>query len=63
MVSAHDHLLQEKYRYENRKLSPDEVIAELNHLFREHGVGYQYESGMMIRVDIQIIHEEMSDQL
>ena len=59
MVSAHDHLLQEKYRYENRKLSPDEAIAELNHRFREHGVGYQYESGMMMRVDSQIIHEEI----
>jgi len=59
VVSAHDHLLQEKYRYENRKLSPDEAIAELNHRFREHGVGYQYESGMMMRVDSQIIHEEI----
>ncbi|MGD0954125.1 MAG: hypothetical protein ABR985_17335 [Methanotrichaceae archaeon] len=59
VVSAHDHLRQEKYRYENRRLSPDEAIAELNHRFREHGVGYQYESGMMMRVDSQIIHEEI----
>ena len=37
-----------QYSYENQKLSPDEAIAELNHRFREHGVGYQYESGMIM---------------
>lgn len=46
-------------QYENRKLSPDDAIAELNYRFREHGVGYQYESGMMMRVDSQLIHEEI----
>jgi len=41
------------------KLSPDKGIAELNARFREHGVGYQYESGQMIRVDSQLIHCEI----
>ena len=36
----------------------DEAIAELNHRFREHGVGYQYESGQIIRVDSQYLHSE-----
>jgi hypothetical protein len=45
--------------YENRKLQPDDAIAELNHRFREHGVGFQYESGTMIRVDSQLIHAEV----
>ncbi|BAY09417.1 STM4504/CBY_0614 family protein [Calothrix sp. NIES-2098] len=40
------------------KITADEAIAELNFRFREHGVGYQYESGKMIRVDSQIIHTE-----
>ena len=40
-------------------ISPDEAITELNYRFREHGVGYQYESGRMIRVDSQIIHSEV----
>ena len=48
-----------RYQYENCKLSPDDAIAELNHRFQEHGVGYQYQSGMMIRVDSQFIHEEI----
>ncbi|HUS74827.1 MAG TPA: hypothetical protein VMY43_02350 [Methanothrix sp.] len=48
-----------QHLYENRKLSPDEAIDELNQRFREHGVGYQYESGMMMRVDSQLIHEEI----
>jgi len=46
-------------QYENRKLSPDDAIAELNYRFRENGVGYQYESGMIMRVDSQLIHEEI----
>jgi len=50
---------EHQHRYQNYKLSPDEAIAELNYRFREHGVGYQYESGMMIRVDSQFIHEEI----
>jgi hypothetical protein len=55
-----DRIVRERqHKYENCKLSPDEAIAELNYRFLEHGVGYQYESGMMIRVDSQFIHEEI----
>lgn len=39
--------------------SPDEAINELNYRFREHGVGYQYESGQIIKVDSQFIHSEV----
>jgi len=35
------------------------AIAELNSRFREHGVGYQYGSGEIIRVDSQLIHAEV----
>lgn len=48
-----------EYKYEGIKLSADDAIAELNTRFREHGVGYQYESGQMIRVDSQLIHSEV----
>jgi len=41
------------------KLSPHEGIAELNARFREHGVGYQYESRQMIRVNSQLVHAEV----
>lgn len=37
----------------------DNAIAELNYRFREHGVGYQYESGKIIRVDSELIHAEV----
>ena len=39
--------------------SMDSAIAELNYRFREHGVGYQYESGKIIRVDSELIHAEV----
>jgi hypothetical protein len=37
----------------------DEAIEELNARFREHGIGYQFESGEIIRVDSQLIHAEV----
>jgi pentatricopeptide repeat protein len=39
--------------------TPAESIVELNERFREHGVGYQYESGRMIRIDSQLVHSEV----
>lgn len=38
---------------------PDEAIDQLNRRFRQHNVGYQYESGQIIRVDSQFIHSEV----
>ena len=45
--------------FERREISPDDAINELNQRFRRHGVGYQYESGMLVRVDSQLIHCEV----
>lgn len=41
------------------KQKPDDAIEELNERFRNHGFGYQFESGEIIRVDSQIIHSEI----
>jgi len=38
---------------------PDDAIAELNHRFLEHGVGYQFESGKLIRLDTTYTHAEV----
>lgn len=37
----------------------ENTIAELNYRLREHGVGYQFENGRIIRVDSQFIHSEV----
>jgi len=34
----------------------DDAIEELNQRFRQHGVGYHYESGSIVRVDSQLLH-------
>ena len=39
--------------------SPYEAIGELNDRFREHGVGYQYESGQIVKVESQFAHSEV----
>lgn len=36
----------------------DSGIAELNQRFKEHGLGYQYEDGELVRVDSDLLHAE-----
>lgn len=36
----------------------DKAIEELNARFREHGVGYQYSNGEILRVDSEFLHKE-----
>ena len=47
------------YGLKRSRLSPDEAINELNYQFREHGVGYQYESGQIVKVESQFAHSEV----
>lgn len=42
-----------------RKVKPDDAISELNERLREHGIGFQYESGELVRVDSQLVHAEV----
>lgn len=37
---------------------PDDAITDLNERFREHGIGFQYLSGQIVRVDSQYVHTE-----
>ncbi len=37
----------------------DAAIQELNERFREHGVGYQFDGGEIIRVDSRMLHAEV----
>ncbi|MCD2163833.1 STM4504/CBY_0614 family protein [Comamonas koreensis] len=47
------------YRHNTtRKMESEEAIDELNERFKEHGVGYQFESGEIIRLDSQFLHAE-----
>lgn len=49
-----------KYARERSNITqdPDDAIEELNHRFRDHGLGYQYAGGDIVRVDSQFIHVE-----
>ena len=38
------------------RVTADEAIAELNERFLWHGVGYQFESGKIVRVDSRLLH-------
>jgi len=56
-----DYLLSSSFEWQARisQEACDGAVAELNARFREHGIGYQYESGEIIRVDSQLIHAEV----
>ncbi|HHT9106861.1 MAG TPA: STM4504/CBY_0614 family protein [Candidatus Wujingus californicus] len=43
----------------DRKISPDDALSELNHRFKEHGIGYQFESNELIRIDSTFLHTEV----
>jgi hypothetical protein len=38
---------------------PDDAIQELNFRFKEHGIGYEFVSGELVRIDSQYIHTEV----
>lgn len=42
----------------DRKISSSDAVSELNERLKEHGVGYQFESGEIIRVDSEFLHSE-----
>jgi len=47
------------YQYNtDTKISPDDAIQELNGRLKEHGLGYEYESEELIRIDSEFIHSE-----
>lgn len=46
-------------RMSNAQEIADDAIAELNMRFREHGVGYHFNDGVIIRVDSQFIHADV----
>ena len=51
----------ENYKYfVNVKISPDDAISELNERFKEHGIGYSFDGGEIIRIDSTILHSEIT---
>ncbi len=56
------YLIDKKIRhvtyYDRRTQHADNAINELNIRFKESGVGYQYESEKIIRIDSEILHAE-----
>lgn len=52
------HVIEVFYDLYPEKFDVKEILDEFNQRFREHGVGYQYESGQIVRVDSEFIHAE-----
>ncbi|QIR15310.1 STM4504/CBY_0614 family protein [Shewanella aestuarii] len=56
------HIREREWAFRNASgvcQKPDDAIDELNCRFKEAGIGYQFESGELIRVDSQYVHSEV----
>lgn len=56
------HVRDNAYRFQQAvgvSQNCDDAISEVNSRFREAGIGYQFESGELIRVDSQFVHAEV----
>lgn len=49
---------QEYRHHTSRKIEAPEAVEELNERFKEHGVGFQFESNELIRIDSEFLHSE-----
>ncbi|WHZ05845.1 hypothetical protein QNH48_14990 [Neobacillus sp. YX16] len=51
---------KDQWNWANKGITqpPDEAIEELNKRFQEHGIGYQYLNGKIVRVDSEYIYRE-----
>lgn len=54
------HIANDQYYRNNtdRKIKPEDAVSELNERFKEHGIGYQFESSKLIRIDSEFLHAE-----
>jgi hypothetical protein len=43
----------------NAREAADDALAEINSRFLQHGIGFRYDSGQIIRVDSEIVHAEV----
>lgn len=41
--------------------TPDEAIDELNFRFLEHNIGYQYTEGILVKLDSELVHKEITE--
>ena len=48
-----------QFKNEGATQHPDDAILELNSRFKESGVGYEFKSGKLIRIDSQYLHSEV----
>ncbi len=58
VVDAHARKIGYRGKANTSELA-DNAIAELNGRFREHGVGYQFSDGRIIRTDSELVHAEV----
>lgn len=53
------YIYPDEQRYSRITQSADDAVSELNTRFKEHGIGYQFDGGELMRVDSQYMHAQV----
>jgi hypothetical protein len=60
VFQAIDTVVRENFeQHYSDSVNPDEAISDLNARFKEHGLGFSFDAGMLIRVDSTFTHSEI----
>lgn len=59
MKIIHTYVRDNSQRFSHATLSPDNAISDLNHRFKEHGVGFQFEAGFIVKIEDELLHDEV----
>jgi hypothetical protein len=55
-------IIKDNYEFRRNsspKINTIDAVEELNQRFKQHGIGYQFESGTLIRIDTLLVHNEI----
>ncbi len=58
-IENRDNIFQDLLTYYSDKMQPVDAINELNARFLEHSIGFQYQSGEIIRIDSKLLHSQV----
>jgi hypothetical protein len=51
---------RQRREFNSSRTSPDAAIEQLNERFKEHGIGFQFCDGQILRIDSQFTHQEIT---
>ena len=58
--SISEHLFK-KYSFQRLNYLPEDAVKDLNYCFKETGIGYQYNNRKIIKINSELLYEEITN--